>query len=275
MINKVAVMEERQEEEAMLTLAVANIFKGVGKTTATLRLAEALRKLGQRVLLIDLDPEMERNLTHASRCMRLAPRATHALYDDREEGRQLTPFYVGAALALVPACSTLLQGDVRHVRAFDQCDVLSEFLRHAHLEVYGQRYRLGEMFDVLLMDCPPDMSHPMAHSVVAADHILILDNKHMIPDHERRGFDFIGRYAMTMDLVHRYRSRNGRATRDVCTVLQPPFDARLSPVHAASLGEVERAACADEQGSYWQCIARRINAAAEAGECLDLPGLGP
>ena len=95
----------------MLLLTVANMNKGVGKTLATQRLAEALVSRGRRVLLLDLDPKMDHNLTNALGGERLVESPTHTLYAALKGKRTITPFAVGPALALIPAHSSLQQAE--------------------------------------------------------------------------------------------------------------------------------------------------------------------
>jgi len=226
--------------------------KGVGKTVATQRLAGALVRRGVRVLLLDLDPEMGRNLTHALSSERLGPLSTHTLYDALEEKRAITPFEVGPALALIPAHSSLQRAETWRSLALDQLGALDVFLRHALIEVYGQQHQLAQMYDVCLIDCPSGISVLTWHSFVAADHILIPE---WAPPEAGCRF---GGYPLTMDTAIRQRYRNARPTAGVCCKLSLPFDPRLarSSGHPLSL-EVSEAVAA-EQDAYWQQLATQV-----------------
>jgi AAA domain len=241
-----------RREKSVLIVTIANMNKGVGKTVATQRLTGALVKRRVRALLLDLDPEMDHNLTHALSSQRLGPLSTHTLYDALEEKRAITPFEVGPALALIPAHSNLQRAETWRSLALDQLGALDAFLRHARIEVYAQRHQLAQMYEVCLIDCPPNISVLTLHAYVAADHILIPE---WAPPEAGQRF---GGYPMTMDTAIRQRYRNARPTAGVCSKLSLPFDPRLARSTGHLLSPEVSEAVAAEQDAYWQQLATEV-----------------
>jgi hypothetical protein len=233
----------------VLILTIANMKKGTGKTLTTQRLADALVGRGKRVLLLDLDPEMDRNLTRALGTGRFGEFPSHTLYEALEEQRTITPFAVGPALGLIPAHSTLQQAETWRSLDLNRLTALDDFFRHAHIEIYGQRHFLHLMYDVAILDCPAGISALFFHAISAADHILIPE---WVPPGIRR--DPWGPI-MTMDTAIRQRYKNARPTADVCTTLSIPFDARLGRPPDHLLAPEVAAQIADDQDAFWQHLA--------------------
>ena len=226
--------------------------KGVGKTLATQREASALVKRRVRVLLLDLDLEVDHNLTHALSTERLGQLSTHTLYDAPEECQAITPFEVGPALALIPAHSNLQQAETWRSLNLDRLSELDVFLRHALIEVYGQRHALHQMCDVAILDCPSGISALTFHGMATADHILIPD---WAPPGAGRD---LGGYLITMDTAIRQRYKNARPTSDVCTQLSLPFDPRRVRSPGPPLAPEVAAQIAGEQDAFWQQLATRV-----------------
>lgn len=144
-------------------LAVANQKGGVGKTTTAINLATALAMAGQRILLVDIDPQA--NLTSGVGLKgQSAPGGTvyQALTGEfADAGAFVLPTSVDR-MFLVPADRNLTGAEVELV-------VLQNRERRLRALVYSLRDR----FDYVFIDTPPSLGLLTLNALVAADAVLI------------------------------------------------------------------------------------------------------
>jgi len=148
----------------MHVLALANQKGGCGKTTTAIHLGGALAKRGERVCLVDLDPQ-----GHATLGLGIAvdgtPSALEVLDGRCSAEAALRGIDVpgGGELALLPA--TL---------------ALSEFEERAATAIWSERAlttalaQLVGRFDRVLIDCPPRADGVLAANAVRAANLLLL-----------------------------------------------------------------------------------------------------
>jgi chromosome partitioning protein len=143
------------------TIACANQKGGVGKTTTVVNLGTFLAMAGQRVLIVDVDPQG--NATSGLGINRAASVLT--LYDSLVEGGHIGPSIVATAvtgLSLVPSSVELAGADVE-LAATDRRE---RRLRRV-LEPVKDDY------DYILLDCPPSLGLLTVNALTAADSVLI------------------------------------------------------------------------------------------------------
>ena len=152
--------------------AFCNQKGGPGKTTNVHLSAHAFAELGKRVLAVDFDPQA--NLTDV---------ITHHDYTPPAPGSQA----VTVADVLDPKVKAdIREAIVRGVR--DGIDVLPSAEEDLASVVYdlmamqaGREYRLKESlapivddYDVILIDCPPELGQLMINAITAADAVVIV-----------------------------------------------------------------------------------------------------
>jgi len=143
-------------------LAVANQKGGVGKTTTAINLATSLAMSGQRVLLVDVDPQG--NLT--SGVGRKGERAEAGtlyealLTDAPPEGFVLSTQVDN--LFLIPADRNLTGAEI---------ELVSVPAREHRLRRVLDPLR--PQFDLIFIDCPPSLGLLTLNALVAADAVLI------------------------------------------------------------------------------------------------------
>ena len=149
----------------MRTIAVVNQKGGCGKTTVSINLASALAELGQRVLLVDMDPQ-----SHCAVGLAVPEeQIEQSIYDvlisrSRNEPIKLTEilWQVSDRLELAPASIDLSAFEQQMTGVADRESCLKD--------------TLGEMtgdYDYVVIDCPPAVSLLTFNALRAATDVVV------------------------------------------------------------------------------------------------------
>lgn len=143
-------------------IAVANQKGGVGKTTTSVNVAACLASIGQRILLVDLDPQA--NATSGLGFeKREGASAYEALLGEKplEQSIQKTAY---ERLSIVPSEVDMCGAEVE----------LSRLENHLHrLKLALEPVRQSGAFDLIMIDCPPALGILTLNVFAATDWLLI------------------------------------------------------------------------------------------------------
>ncbi len=143
----------------MRVIAIANQKGGVAKTTTTHTLGVALARRGQRVLLVDLDPQACLSFSAG-----LDPDALELSVHDALVGRNKLADTIVATgeLDLAPATIDLAGAEQQLLARTGRDFVLREVLA----DIAGD-------YDLALLDCPPSLGVLTVNALTAADEVIV------------------------------------------------------------------------------------------------------
>jgi chromosome partitioning protein len=231
----------------MRRIAILNQKGGVGKTTTTVNLAAALAKAGQRVCVLDLDPQ-----AHATTHLGVEPDGkAPSMYDVLVNSRPLAEVRrrVADNLWLCGSDINLAAAEVELAGVVGR----EVILRDVMLQEEGA-------FDFVLMDCAPSLGVLTLNALAAANEVFIPLQPHFLALHG------MGKLFETTALVARRLNPALKVTGIVLALYDS--SARLAREVVADLQDyLERSRAANSPWSKARIFETRIRRNIKLAEC--------
>jgi chromosome partitioning protein len=218
----------RPEETRIVV--VANQKGGVGKTTSTVNVAAALAQYGQRVLVVDLDPQGNASTALNVEHHRGTPSTYDLLVEDAALGSVITACPDVDSLHVVPATIDLAGAEIELVSVVAREHRLRKALR-ADSRISSEPVDTAgeDRFDYVFIDCPPSLGLLTINALVAGQELMIPIQA------EYYALEGLGQLLATVDMVRAHLNPD----LAISAILVTMYDARTRL--AAGVAEEVRA----------------------------------
>ncbi|WP_068470536.1 ParA family protein [Candidatus Protochlamydia phocaeensis] len=143
----------------MHIIAIANQKGGCGKTTASINLAAGLAYAGQKVLLIDLDPQGNSTIGLGIKTENRQTIAELICQEECQFNDVVQDTYI-EGLHIIPSDISLAVSDVK--------------LAHIQAKEFALRTKLdGIKYDYVIIDTSPGYINLLTNAILAAEHIIL------------------------------------------------------------------------------------------------------
>ena len=210
--ESLSTTEELPRPPKTRVMVIANQKGGVGKTTTTVNLAVGLAQWGQRVLVIDLDPQGNASTALAIEHRRGVTSTYDVLVDGIPLEEAVQPHPEIKNLAVVPATIDLAGAEIELVNVLSRESRLRKAIT-SHPRVGDTD---DERFDYVLVDCPPSLGLLTLNALVAGFEMLIPIQA------EYYALEGLGQLLETVEMVKTHLN----PTLEVSTILITMYDAR-------------------------------------------------
>ena len=221
-----------------MRIALLNQKGGVGKTSVAINLAYGLALQGANTLLLDLDPQAHASMIY---CDDNPPTTINDIFERRDA--ELQPLIRPAVVAGEQVgMLTIVPSNIRLAVIAER--MITEHFRERRL--HTQLQHVGDSFEYVVMDCPPNLGILTVNAIFTADLIVIPVT--------------YGRYALdgTADLLESIDIiREGSVTQ--WSILRNAFDARNRATVAYVNNEL-----ANVEANLMKTIIRRTEAINQA-----------
>ena len=152
----------------MRVLALANQKGGVGKTTTAINLGTALAAIGERVLIVDLDPQGNASTGLGIDRQNRKISTYDVLTGEARLRQAVTPTAV-PRLWIAPSTLDLLGVELEIANSADR----TFRIRKALNELAESEIEPGVEISYVLIDCPPSLNLLTINSLAAADSVVV------------------------------------------------------------------------------------------------------
>lgn len=137
-------------------ISLLNHKGGVGKTTSAINIGAGLVELGQKVLLIDLDPQANLTLSLG------IPRQKISIYESIRGESELVPYTVKEGMDVITSSLDLSGAEMELINEAGREYILQELFQP-----------VLEEYDYIIIDCPPSLGLLTLNALTTSDYVMI------------------------------------------------------------------------------------------------------